>query len=347
MSGADKRFTSPRGGEVTIARRSFLTLFAGGAVAALPRSARAQQAEPMRKIGVLLWWASNNRVGQAGLAAFKKALQEAGWSEGVNARIDIRWGEENAERIRRYAAELVALTPDVVLANATPSVAALQSLTRAVPIVFVTVSDPVGAGLIESIARPGGNVTGFMNFEYSLSGKWLELLRQVLPGLARAAVLRDAANPAAIGQFSAIQAAAQPLAIELKAVNVRDAGEIERALADFSRVPNGGLIVTPTAGQSLHRDLIVALAAKLKLPAVYADPELVTAGGLIAYGPNRVDEFVRAAAYVDRILKGEKPGDLPVQAPTKYALVINQKAAKTLGLSIPPSLMATADEVIE
>jgi putative ABC transport system substrate-binding protein len=215
------------------------------------------------------------------------------------------------------------------------------------PIVFVTVSDPVGAGIVESLARPGGNVTGFMNFEYSLSGKWLELLREFVPRLARAAVLRDAGNPAAIGQFSAIQAAAQPLAIELKAVNVRDADEIERSLTDFARSPNGGLIVTPTAGQSLHRDLIVELAAKLKLPAVYADPEVVAAGALIGYGPDRVDQFPSAARYVDRILKGEKPGDLPVQALTKYKLIINLKTAKAIGLTVPPSLLTAADDVIE
>jgi ABC-type uncharacterized transport system substrate-binding protein len=327
-------------------RREFIALI-GGAATWWPLAARAQQSGLIRRIGVLLWWSSSNREGQAGLAAFQEILHQAGWTDGVNIHFDIRWSEENAEHIRRNAAELVALTPDVILANATPSVTALQSLTRTVPIVFVTVSDPVGAGIIESIARPGGNVTGFMNFEYSLSGKWFELLRQVVPGLARAAVLRDAANPAAIGQFSAIQAAAQPLAIELIAVNVRDPGEIERALEAFSRLPNGGLIVTPTAGQSLHRNLIVELAAKLKLPAVYADPELVSAGGLIGYGPDRVDEFRRAAGYVDRILKGEKPGDLPVQAPTKYALGVNAKAAKGLGLTIPPPLLATADEVIE
>jgi putative ABC transport system substrate-binding protein len=326
-------------------RREFIALV--GSAAAWPLAARAQQSDRIRRIGVLFYWSSSNREGQAGLAAFQKVLQQAGWTDAINVHFDIRWSEENAERIRQYAAELVALTPDVILANATPSVAALQSLTRTVPIVFVTVSDPVGAGLVEAIARPGGNATGFMNFEYSLSGKWLELLRQVVPGLARAAVLRDAANPAAVGQFSAIQATAQPLGIELKAVNIRDAGEIEQALADFARSPNSGLIVTPTAEQSLHRDLIVALAAKLKLPAVYADPELVTTGGLIAYGPDRVDEFRRAGGYVDRILKGEKPGDLPVQAPTKYALAVNEKTAKALGLIIPPSLLATADEVIE
>jgi putative tryptophan/tyrosine transport system substrate-binding protein len=327
-------------------RREFITLV-GGAAATWPLAARAQQSGQMRRIGVLFYWSSTNRQGQAGLAAFQKVLEQAGWTDGINIRFDIRWSEENAEHIRKYAAELVALVPDVILANATPSVTALQSLTHTVPIVFVTVSDPVGAGIIESIARPGGNATGFMNFEYSLSGKWVELLRQVVPGLARAAVLRDAANPAAIGQFSAIQATAQPLGIELKAVNVRDAGEIEQALTDFARRPNSGLIVTPTAGQSLHRDLIVALANKLKLPAVYADPELVPTGGLIAYGPDRVDEFRRAAGYVDRVLKGEKPGDLPVQAPTKYALAINEKTAKALGLEIPPSLLATADQVIE
>jgi putative ABC transport system substrate-binding protein len=327
-------------------RRDFISL-AGAAAAAWPFAARAQQSGQTRRVGMLFYWPSSNRQGQAGLAAFQTALQQAGWTDGVNVRFDIRWSEESAERRSRFAAELVALAPDVILANATPSVAALQSITHTVPIVFVTVSDPVGAGIVESIARPGGNVTGFMNFEYSMSGKWLELLRQVVPGLARAAVLRDPANPAAIGQFSAIQAAAQPLAIDLKAVSVRDAGEIEQALTDFAHSPNGGLIATPTADQSRHRDLILGLAAKLKLPAVYADPELVTAGGLIAYGPDRVDEFRRAAAYVDRILKGDKPGDLPVQAPTKYELAVNVKAAKALGLTIPESLLTTADEVIE
>lgn len=327
-------------------RRQFLAL-AGSAAAALPVVARAQQSAQLRRIGVLFYWESSNREAQAGLAAFQQALRQSGWNDGVNVRFDIRWGEENAERIRRYAAELVALTPDVILANTTPSTTALQSLSHNLPIVFVTVSDPVAAGIVDSIARPGGNITGFMNFEYSLSGKWLELLRQVLPGIARVAVLRDAGNPAAIGQFSAIQAAAQPLSIELKAVNVRDIGEIERVLADFARLPNSGAIVTPTAGQSLHRDAIVGLMNKLKLPASYADPELVAAGGLIAYGPDRIDQFRRAAGYVDRILKGEKPGDLPVQAPTKYALAVNVKTAKTLGLTIPSSLMTTADAVIE
>jgi putative tryptophan/tyrosine transport system substrate-binding protein len=327
-------------------RREFMTLVGVGA-ATWPLSARAQPSVQMRQIGALMYWASNNREGQAGVAAFKKVLQQAGWTEGVNIRFDVRWSEESAENRRKLAAELVALAPDVILAHATPSAAALQSITHTVPIVFVTVSDPVGAGIVESLARPGGNVTGFMNFEYSLSGKWLELLRQIVPSITRVAVLRDASNPAAIGQFSAIQAAAQPLAIELKTVNVGDAGEIERALADFARSPNGGLIVTPTAGQSIHREVILGLATKLKLPAVYTDPEVVAVGGLIAYGPDRVDQFRRAADYIDRILKGEKPGNLPVQAPTKYELVVNAKTAKALGLTVPPSLLALADEVIE
>src|SRR5262249_4515389 len=229
----------------------------------------------------------------------------------------------------------------------TPSVRALQSMTKTLPIVFVSVTDPVGAGVVASLARPGGNATGFMNSEYSLSGKWLELLKIVVPGLVRALVLRDANNPAGIGQFSAIQGGAQALGIEVQAVNIHDTGEIERALTDFSRLPNGGLIVTPAAGQSIHRDLILALAARLNLPAVYADPDVVAAGGLISYGPDRVDQFRRAADYVDRILKGEKPSDLPVQAPTKYELVLNHKTAKALALEIPPALLAIGDEVIE
>jgi putative ABC transport system substrate-binding protein len=327
-------------------RRDFIKGIAGS-TAAWPLATKAQQSGQMRRVGVLLYYGSSNPEGQAGVAALQTSLQQSGWIEGVNIRFDIRWGEDNAERGRRFAAELVSLAPDVILASSTPIAATLQSITHTLPIVFVTVSDPVGAGLIESLARPGGNVTGFMNFEYSLSGKWLELLKQLVPGLVRAAVLREASNPATIGQFSAIQAAAQPFAIELKAINVRDAGEMERTLVDFARAPNCGLIVTPTAGQSPQRELILELAAKLKLPAVYGDPELAAAGGLIAYGPDRVEEFRRAAGYVDRILRGEKPGDLPVQAPTKYELAINAKAAKALGLTIPASLLTTADKVIE
>jgi ABC-type uncharacterized transport system substrate-binding protein len=328
-------------------RRELISLI-GIAAVMQPFALRAQQSgQQMRRIGALMYWGSNNREGLAGIAAFEKALQQGGWIEGVNIRIDMRWCENSIERERRFAAELVALTPDVILANATPSVVALQSITKTLPIVFVAVSDPEGAGIVESLARPGGNATGFMNFEYSLSGKWLELLKKIVPGLVRASILRDASNPAGIGQFSAIQAGAQPLGIEVHAINIRDAGEIEHALTDFSRLPNGGLIVTPAAGQSIHRDLIIALAARLKLPAVYADPEVVAAGGLMSYGPDRVDQFRRAAGYVDRILKGEKPSDLPVQAPTKYELVINLKTAKGLGITVPQSLLSTADEVIE
>ena len=327
-------------------RRKFITLIGVGA-ATWPLGARAQRSDQIRRIGVLMYWASSNREGRAGVAAFQKAMQQAGWTDTVNIRFDIRWSDQSAERVRRFASELIALAPDVILASTTPSAATLQSMTHTLPIVFVTVSDPVGAGMVESVARPGGNVTGFMNAEYSLSGKWFELLRQIVPGLAQVGVVRDAGNPAAIGQFSAIQAAARPFAIELKPINVGEVGEIERTLVDFARLPNRGLIVTPAAGQSLHRDLIVSLAAKLELPAVYADREVVAAGGLIAYGPDRVDQFRRAGDYVDRILKGEKPGDLPVQAPTKYELVVNAKVARALGLTIPPSLLTTADEIIE
>ena len=327
-------------------RRDLISLI-GVAAVMQTFALRAQQSGSMRRIGVLTYWGPNNRVALTGIAAFKKALQQSGWSEGVNTRIDMRWCENSVERARRYAAELVALTPDVILAANTPSVVALQSITKTLPIVFVSVSDPEGAGVVASLARPGGNATGFMNSEYSLSTKWLELLKKILPGLVRALVLRDAGNPAGIGQYSAIQAGAQPLAVEVRAVNIHNTGEIERALTDFSRLPNGGLIVTPAAGQSIYRDLIITLAARLKLPAVYADPEVVAAGGLISYGPDQVDQFRRAADYVDRILKGEKPSDLPVQAPTKYELVINHKTANALGLEIPPTLLAITDEVIE
>lgn len=328
-------------------RRQFVILL-GGVAVSWPLAATAQQQSGrMRRIGVLTYWASSNRQGQAGLAAFKEVLRQSGWTEGVNIQFETRWSADSTEQARKFAAELVALAPDVILSSATPSTQALQSLTNTSPIVFVTVADPVGVGLVQSLARPGSNITGFMNFEYSVSGKWLEILKQIVPGLARVAVIRDASNPAAIGQFSAIQAAAQQRAIEPQAVNVRDAGEIERALVEFARKPNGGLIVTPAAGQSPQRDLILKLAARFKLPAVYADREVVTAGGLIGFGPDSIDQFRHAAGYVDRILKGAKPADLPVQVPTKYEMAINLKTAKTLGLDMPPSLLATADEVIE
>ena len=327
-------------------RRKFIMLIAGAAME-WPVTARAQQPERVRRIGVLMNVAASQPEGQAQVAAFLQGLQQLGWSEGRNVRIDTRWGENDVERDRRYAAELLALAPDVILATGTLSVAALRRVTRTLPIVFADISDPVGAGLVDTLARPGGNVTGFMIFEYSLSGKWLELLKEVAPRLTRAAVLRDSANPAGIAQFGAIQAAAQSLGVELRPVDVRDAGEIERAIASFSRLTNGGLTVTGSASVSVHHDLIVMLAARYKLPAVYSHRRMVIGGGLISYGPESVDPFRRAAGYVDRILKGEKPADLPVQAPTKYQLVVNLKTAKALGLELPASVLGRADEVIE
>jgi putative ABC transport system substrate-binding protein len=291
--------------------------------------------------------AADNPEGQAGVAAFQQALQKLGWTDGRNVRIDTRWGANDVDRDRQYAAELIALAPDLLLASGTVSATAFQHATRIIPIVFVLISDPVGAGIVDTLSRPGSNTTGFMNFEYSLSGKWLELLKQIAPRLTRAAVVRNPANPASIAQFSAIQALAQSLGAEVSAVNVRDAGDIERAVAALTRSANGGLIVTPSGGSSVHRDLIITLAARHKLPAVYSDRFNVTGGGLLSYGPDRIDQFRHAATYVDRILKGEKPGDLPVQAPTKYELVINLKTAKALGLEIPSSVLARADEVIE
>ena len=327
-------------------RREFIVAL-GGAAVAWPLAVRAQQPERMRRIGVLMNRAADNPDGQAAVAAFRQALQQLGWSDGRNVRIDTRWGANDVDRDRRDAAELVALAPDVILASGTLSVAALQHVTRSLPIVFVAVTDPVGAGLVDSLARPGGNVTGFMLFEYSSSGKWLELLKQIAPGVTRAAVLRDPANPAGIAQFGAIQGAAQSLGVEVSPVSVRDAGEIERAVAVFARSANGGLIVTGSAAASVHRDRIIALAAKHKLPAVYPYRYMVTDGGLISYGPGHIDQYRRAAGYVDRILKGEKPADLPVQAPTRFELVINLKTAKALGLTVPQTLLARADEVIE
>jgi ABC-type uncharacterized transport system substrate-binding protein len=327
-------------------RREFITLL-GGAAASWPFGARAQQSEQMRRIGVLMNTGADDPQGQAGVAAFKQGLQQLGWSDGRNVRIDTRWGENDVDRDRSYAAELAALAPDVILASGTLSVTALQHVTRVLPIVFVGVSDPVGAGLVDTIARPGGNVTGFMIFEYSLSGKWLELLKEIAPRVTRAAVLRDPANPAGIAQFGAIQTAAQSLGVEVSPVSVRDAREIERAVTTIARSANAGLIVTPSASVSVHHDLIIALAARHKLPAVYTSRDNVTGGGLVSYGPRIVDQFRRAAGYIDRILKGEKPADLPVQAPTKYELVINLKTGKALGLTIPPAVLGRADEVIE
>jgi putative ABC transport system substrate-binding protein len=326
-------------------RREFIVVL--GAAVAWPLAAHAQQPEQMRRIGVLMNAAADDPEDQAEVAAFQQVLQQLGWSDGRNVRFDIRWSENDVDRDRRYAAELAALMPDVVLASGTLSVAAFQHITRTLPMVFVRVSDPVGAGFVDSLARPGGNTTGFMLFEYSSSGKWLELLKQIAPTVTRAAILRDPANPAGIAQFGAIQAAAQSLGVEVSPISVRDAGEIERAVTAFARSANGGLIVTPSAGTSVHQDLIIALAARHRLPAVYAFRSNVTGGGLISYGVDHVDQFRRAATYVDRILKGEKPADLPVQAPTKYELIVNLKTAKALGLAIPPSVLARTDEVIE
>jgi ABC-type uncharacterized transport system substrate-binding protein len=327
-------------------RREFVTVL-GGAAACWPLGARAQQPEPMRRIGVLMNRAADDLEGQAGGAAFQQGLQQLGWSDGRNVRIDTRWGGDDVERERRYAEELIALAPDIILAAGSMSVTALQHVTRSLPIVFVGVVDPVGTGFVDALARPGGNTTGFMLFEYSLSVKWLELLKQIAPSTTRVAVLRNPANPAAIAEFVTIRSAAQPLGVEVSPINVQDAGEIERAVAAFARSANGGLILTGSAAVSVHRDLIIALAARYKLPAVCANRSNVTGGGLIFYGPDRIDQFRRAAGYVDRILKGEKPGDLPVQAPTKYELVVNLKTAKSLGLTIPDKLLALADEVIE
>jgi ABC-type uncharacterized transport system substrate-binding protein len=326
-------------------RRQFMTLL-GGAAAAWPLAARAQQGEPMRRIGVLMYLAADDAEGQARLAAFAQALKQLGWSDGRNLRIDTRWA--NADDIRKHAAELVALAPDVLLAaTGTATVAPLLQATRTVPIVFVSVIDPVGAGFVASLAQPGGNATGFTIYEYSMSGKWLELLKEIAPGVTRAAVLRDPAVASGIGQFGAVQIVAPSLGVEVSPVDVRDADEIERTVAAFARGLNGGLIVTGSALGISHRDLIIALAARHRLPAVYPLRYYVTGGGLISYGPDSIDQFRRAAGYVDRILKGEKPADLPVQAPTKFELVINLKTAKALGLDIPSTVLARADEVIE
>jgi putative ABC transport system substrate-binding protein len=327
-------------------RREFIALL-GGATAAWPRAARAQQTGQVRRIGVLMNTAADHPEGQPAVAAFRQALQQLGWSDDRNIKIDVRWGENDVDRVRRYANELVTLTPDVIVAAGTLASTALRRTTRVAPIVFVRVSDPIGAGVVDNLARPSGNVTGFMNFEYSLSGKWLELLKQIEPRLTHAAVIRDSDNPAATAQFGAIRITASSLGIDVSPIGIHDGAEIERAITDFSRSPNGGLIVTPSAGSSPHRVLIIALAARYKLPAVYTEKFEVTGGGLISYGPEGLDQFRRAADYVDRILKGAKPAELPVQAPTKFELVINLKTAKALGLIVPQPLLASADEMIE
>ena len=327
-------------------RRAFITLL-GGAAATWPLAARAQQPQQMRRIGVLMNVAADDPEAPARVGVLSQGLAELGWTIGRNVRIDYRWYAGNADAARKYAAELLALAPDVVVASGTLGVTAIQQGTRPVPIVFTLVADPVGAGIVNSLARPDGNATGFMLYEYSLSGKWLELLKQIAPRVTRAAVIREQANAAGIAQFSAIQALAPSLGVQVSPVNVRNVNEIESGIATFARTANGGLIVTGSATSTIYRDLILKLAAQYKLPAIYANRPAAVDGGLISYGPDRVDEYRRAASYVDRILKGEKPADLPVQAPTKYELVVNLKTAKALGLDVPASLLARADEVIE
>jgi len=329
---------------VTIGRRELLVAL-GGAAVAWPLAARAQQAERMRRFGVLMNRVADDPEAQARLKALVQGLQQLGWVEGRNVRMDVRWTAGIADHVYRHTAELVALMPDVILADGAVGVSALQGATRSVPIIFVAVPDPVGAGFVKSLARPGGNTTGFTAFEYAIAAKWLELLKEIAPSLTRAAVLRDPTIAAGIGQFAAIQAVG-PIAMELSVIDLRDADAIEQDVAEFARGSNGGLIVTVGPFGANHPNVITTLADRYKLPAVYPFRYFVGVGGLMSYGPDLVSQF-RAAGYVDRILKGEKPADLPVQAPTKYELVINLKTAKALGLDIPATVLARADEVIE
>jgi putative ABC transport system substrate-binding protein len=327
-------------------RRGFLAIL-GSAVAAFPLTARSQQADRMRRIGVLIGLAANDAQGQAALAALLQAFAQLGWVDGRNVKIDYRWGGGNADEARKYAAELVGLGPEVMMATGGASVGALLQASKTIPVVFANVPDPVGSGFVESLSRPGGSATGFVQFEYSLSGKWLELLKQIAPDVKNAAILWDPTIVAGIGQFAVIQSVAPSLGLEVYAINVRDAAGIERAIEAFARIPNGGMIVTASALAIIHRDLIVKLAARHRLPTVYFQKVFVTGGGLISYGADFIDQYRRAAGYVDRILRGEKPADLPVQAPTKYELAINLKAAKAGGFTIPPQVLTSADEVIE
>jgi putative tryptophan/tyrosine transport system substrate-binding protein len=327
-------------------RRDFITLL-GGAAATWPLAARAQQAERMRRIGVLSSVGADDAGEKTRLAAFVRGLKQLGWTAGSNVRIDHCWAEGVPDRIRTCAMELVGLAPDVILATSGTNLPVLLQTTQSVPIVFVRVADPVGAGWVSSLARPGGNATGFIVFEYGIASKWLELLKQIAPNVTRAVVLREPRSPGGIGQFGALQSAAPLFGVELTPADVHDPDEIEGAIAAFANSANGGMIVTGSELAALHRDLIVRLAGRLRLPAVYSDRYFVTGGGLISYGPDRVDQYQLAAGYVDRILKGEKAAELPVQAPTKFELAINLKAAKTIGLTVPDKLLAAADEVIE
>jgi putative ABC transport system substrate-binding protein len=330
---------------VTIGRRELLV--AVGGAAAWPLAARAQQTERMQRLGLLTPFSEGDPVGRARLAAFLQTFQQLGWADGRNVRIDIRWGAGDAVLTQKYAAELVALGPDVLMALTSGAVAPLRQVTRTIPIVFAVVADPVGAGYVESLARPGGNVTGFAAQEYAVGGKWMELLKEIVPRLTRVAVLRDSAIAAGPGQFGALQAVAPSFGVELRPIDLHDPSGIEHGIAAFAKGPNNGLIVTGSPSATLHRNLIITLAARHKLPAIYYERSFADAGGLISYGPDFIDQCRRAAGYVDRILKGERPADLPVQAPTKYELVINLKTAKALGLQIPDKLLALADEVIE
>jgi putative ABC transport system substrate-binding protein len=328
-----------------IRRREFITLLGGAA--AWPLAARAQQRERMRRVGALIPGSADDPDYQSWIGAFQQALAQSGWIIGRNVRIDTRWAGGQASDIRRHAAELVALAPDVILAHGTSTVRPLLQVTRTVPIVFPIAGDPVGAGFVASLARPGGNVTGFMTLEFSFAGKWLEIIKQIAPSVTRVAVLRDSSQGSGTSQFAVIQALAPSLGVEVAPIDTRDTSDIEDAISAFARSPKGGLIVVPGGSASIHRTVIIALAARHKLPAVYPGRHFATAGGLISYEPDYIDQYQRAAGYVDRILKGENPANLPVQAPTRYELVINLKTAKTLGLSVPDTLLARADEVIE
>ena len=325
-------------------RREFIKLVGGAA--AWPLSARAQQGQRMRRIGVLMNLAADDKEGQARLIAFVQALSDLGWKNASNVQIDTCWGAGDTDRFHQCAAELVALAPDIILAASASTMDPLLNRTRSIPIVFAQVPDPVGSGYVASLARPGGNVTGFTQFDFSIATKWLGFLKTIAPGLTRVIVLRDVDTTGA-GQFGAIQFAAQSIGVEVSPTGVRNTRDIENAVMDFARFPKGGLVVTGSAPAAAHRNLIIALAARYRLPAIYPFRYFVQSGGLLSYGPTTIDPYIRAAGYVDRILKGEKPADLPVQAPTKYELVINAKTAKQLGIDVPPTLVATADEVIE